>query len=119
MNAALKITAAVACAVLVGFTAGCSSKAPATYYLDPACPTAVAALPAHPPVMEKQALADEQAVDRVRTKGAMLRSMVDVVGFALSKLRLDITEGINTPAARVTYNADMAVVRIFCRARSK
>jgi hypothetical protein len=119
MNTAVKITAAVACAVLVGFAAGCSNKAPTTYYPDPACPNVVAALPAHPPVTEKQALADEQAVDRIRTKGTMLRAMVGVVGFALSKLRLDITNGLDTSAARVTYNADIAVVKIFCRARSK
>jgi hypothetical protein len=119
MNAALKITAAAAFAALIGLAAGCSNQAPATYYLDAACPTVVAALPPHPPTTEKQALADEQAVDRIRTKSTMLRFMVAIVGDYLDRLRREIARGGNTSSARVTFDADVSVVKIYCRARSK
>ena len=116
MNAALKIPAAVAVAVLIGCAAGCSSKA---HYPTPACPTAIAALPAHPPVTAKQALADQHAVDRVRTKNTILLAQLHIVGFALSHLRRDIVRGRNTSRMLVTYNANVSLVWLYCRARSK
>jgi hypothetical protein len=119
MNAALKIPAAVAVAALIGCAAGCSSKpAPTAHYLTPACPTAIAALPAHPPVTAKQALADQHAVDRVRTKNTILLANLHIVGYVLSHLRRDIATGRNTSRVLVTYNADVSIVRIYCRARS-
>ena len=119
MNVALRIPAAVAVAALVGCAAGCSSKAaPTAHYLTPACPSAVAALPTHPPATAKQALADQHAVDSVPTKNAILRGIMHVVGFGLSNLRLDIARGRNTSRALVAYNADLSQVKIYCRARN-
>jgi hypothetical protein len=120
MNAALKISAAAAVAALIGCAAGCSGKAaPAAHYLTPACPTAIAALPAHLPVTAKQALADQHAVDRVRTKNTILLADLRIVGDVLAYLRRDIAAGRNTSRVLVTYNADVSIVRIYCQARSK
>lgn len=118
MNAALRITAAVAFAALTGCVGGCSNAAPAAH-LNPACSAAFAALPAHPPVTEREALADEQAIDRVRSKDNMLLAMTHVVGFTVSILGHDIAPGRNASAGRVTYNADVTVLRSYCQAISK
>ena len=123
MNAALKITAAATFAALIAFTAGCSSKAATAPRPDPACRAALAALPARPPVTEKQVVADEYAVDhaanRAATKDTMVRGMTHIVGLALSNLRLDITRGRDLAAARITYNADVEVLKSYCRTLSK
>jgi hypothetical protein len=117
VNAALKITAAVTFAVLMGCAAACSSRAPVAHYIDAACPAAIAALPAHLPVTEKQALADEHAVDSVHTKDTMLEAMTHIVGIALSDVGLHIARGRSTSASRATYNADVTVLKSYCRAR--
>jgi hypothetical protein len=116
-NAALKITAVVGFAALIGLAAACSSRAPVAHYIDAACPAAIAALPAHLPVTEEQALADEHAVDSVHTKDTMLQAMTHIVGIALSNVGLDIARGRRTSAPRATYNADVTVLRSNCRAR--
>jgi hypothetical protein len=81
--------------------------------------TAIAALPAHPPVTEQQALAEGHAVDRFRSKDTMLEGIMHIVGLTLFNLGRDIAGGRNTSAARVTYNVDVFVVKSYCRARRK
>ena len=86
MNAIPKITATLAFFALMGFAAGCSSPSSTALHPDPACSAAFAALPAHPPETEKQALADEPAVDGVRSKDSMLVGMAHIVGSSLHSL---------------------------------
>ena len=119
MNAALEIGAAATFATLIALAAGCSSKAATAQHSDPSCRAALAALPARPPVTEEQAAADEYAVDRVETKDTMVGGMTHIVGGALSSLRLDLARGRDISAARVTYNADVFVLKSYCRALSK
>jgi hypothetical protein len=119
MNATPKITATLAFFALMGFAAGCSSPSSTVLHPHPACSAAVAALPEHPPETEKQALADELAVDRVRSKDNMLVGMAHIVGFSLHSLGLAIARGRNTSAARAGYNADVTVLKSYCQALSK
>ena len=81
-------------------------------------PGALIALPAHPPVTAKQALADKYAVDRVRSKTILL-GLMHIVGGVLSDWRRDIARGRGTSRVLVTYKADVSVVKIYCRPRAK